>query len=36
MCCVKYLTMTFPIGLAAKIDNLVPASQARFQQFRAI
>jgi len=30
MCCVKYLTVTFP----AKIDKPVPASQARFQQFR--
>jgi len=28
--------MTFPVGLPAKIGNLVPASQARFQQFRAI
>jgi len=36
MCCVKYLTMTFPIGLPAKIYNLVPASQVRFQQFRVI
>ena len=35
MCCVKYLTMTFPVGLPAKIDNLVPARQVRFQQFRA-
>jgi len=30
MCCVKYLTVTFP----AKIDKPVPASQAQFQQFR--
>jgi len=36
MCCVKYLTTTFPVGLLAKIDNLVPARQVRFQQFRAI
>jgi len=28
--------MTFPVGLPAKIDNPVHASQARFQQFRAI
>jgi len=32
MCCIKYLTVTFP----AKIDNPVPASQVRFQQFRVI
>jgi len=36
MCCVNYLTMTFPVGLPAKIGNPVPASQVRFQQFRAI
>jgi len=36
MCCVKYLIVTFPVGLPAKIDNTVPASQVRFQQFRAI
>jgi len=35
MCCVNHLTLTFPVGLPAKIDNPVPASQARFQQFRA-
>jgi len=28
--------MTLPVGLPAKIDNPVIASQARFQQFRAI
>jgi len=28
--------MTFSFGLPAKIDNPVPASQVRFQQFRAI
>jgi len=28
--------MTFPVGLPAKIDNPVPASQVRFQQFRVI
>jgi len=35
---VKYLTMTFPVGLPAKIDNPAPASQVglRFQQFLAI
>jgi len=36
MCCVKYLTMTFPVDLPAKIDNPAPASQVRFQQFRVI
>jgi len=36
MCCVKYLTMTFPVDLPAKINNRVPANQVRFQQFRAI
>jgi len=36
MCCVKYLTMKFPVGLPAKIDNPVPANQVRFQQFRVI
>jgi len=36
MCCVKYLAMTFPVGLPAKIDNLVPASQVRYQLLRAI
>jgi len=36
MCCVNYLTMIFPVSLPAKIGNLVPASQVRFQQFRAI
>ena len=36
MCCVKYLTMAFPLGLLAKIDNPVPASQVRFQQFRVV
>jgi len=28
--------MTFLVGLPAKIDNPVPASQVRFQQFRVI
>jgi len=36
MCCANYLTMTFPVGLPAKICNPVPASRVRFQQFRAI
>jgi len=36
MCCVKYLTMTFPVSLPANIDNSFPASQVQFQQFRAI
>jgi len=36
MCCATYLTMTFPYGLPAKINNPVPASQARFEQFRVI
>jgi len=36
MCCVKYLTMTFPVGLPAKMHNPVPASQVRFQQFSVI
>ena len=32
MCCVKYLTMTFPVELPAKIGNPVPASQWRTQK----
>jgi len=36
MCCVKYLIVTFPIGSPAKIDNLVLASQVRFQPFHVI
>jgi len=28
--------MTFPVVLPAKIDNPVPTSQVRFQQFRVI
>ena len=32
----QYLTMAFPVALPAKIDNPVPASQVRFQQFRVI
>jgi len=34
MCFVKYLTVTFVVGLPAKINDPVPASQVRFQQFR--
>jgi len=30
MCCVKYLTMIFPVGLPAKIGNPVPASQVAY------
>jgi len=33
MCCVKNLTVTFAVGLPAKIDKPVTASQVRFQQF---
>jgi len=36
MCFDKYLTATFSVGLPAKINNRVPASQARFQHFRVI
>jgi len=36
MCFVKCLTLTFSVGLPAKISNPIPASQARFQQFRVI
>jgi len=36
MCFVKYLTVAFSVGLPAKINNLVTASQAQFQQFRVI
>jgi len=28
--------MTFPVGLPAKIDTPVPASEVQFQQFRVI
>jgi len=28
--------MAFPLDLPAKVDNPVPASQVRFQQFRVI
>jgi len=33
---VCFLEPRFPVGLPAKIDNRVPASQVRFQQFRSI
>jgi len=33
---VKHLIVTFSVGLPAKINNPVPASQVRFQQFRVI
>jgi len=36
MCFVYYSTVTFSVGLPAKIYNPVPASQVRFQQFRVI
>jgi len=36
ICFVKYLTVKFSIGLPAKINNFVPASQVQFQQFRVI
>jgi len=36
MCFVKYLTVTFLVGLPAKINNPLPASQIRFRQFRVI
>jgi len=36
MCFVKYLNMTFSVGLPAKIDNPVPTSLARFQRFRVV
>jgi len=34
MCFVKHLTNTFSVDFPAKINNPVPAIQARFQQFR--
>jgi len=36
MCFVKYLTVTFTVGLPVEINNPIPASQVRFQQFRGI
>ena len=33
---VKNLTVTFLVGLTVEINNPVPASQARFPQFRVI
>jgi len=32
----KWLTVAFSVGLIAKINSPVPASQVRFQQFRVI
>jgi len=32
----KYLTVTFSVGLPAKMNNHVPASPVRFQHFRVI
>jgi len=36
MCFAKNLTMTFLVRSPLKINKRVPASQARFQQFRVI
>jgi len=33
---VKYLTVTFSLGLPAKIENLLPARQVRFHQFHVV
>jgi len=33
MCLVKYLTVMFSDGLSPKINNPVPASRVRIQQF---
>jgi len=33
---VNFLTVTFTVGLPAKISNAVPASQVLFQQFCVI
>jgi len=35
-CVVANYNTTFPVCLPAKIDNLVPTSQERFQKFRVI
>jgi len=34
MCFMKYLTGLFSVGLPLEINNPVPASQVRFQEFR--
>jgi len=34
MCFVKYLPVTFSLGLPVEIKNPVPASQVQFPQFR--
>jgi len=36
MCFVKYLTVTFSVGLPAKGNNPVPVCLVRFQQFSVI
>jgi len=36
MCFVKYVTVTFSVGLPVEINNPVPASHVRFQQFCVI
>jgi len=36
MCFVKYLTVTFSVGLPPNTNNPVLASQVRFQQIRVI
>jgi len=36
VCFVKYLTVMFSIDSPVEIKNPVPASQARFPQFRVI
>jgi len=36
MCFVKYLTVTFSVGLPAEINSPVPGSHVRFQKFRVI
>ena len=33
---MKYLTNLFSVGLPLEINNPVPASQVRFQEFRVI
>jgi len=36
MCLVKNVTVMFSVGSPVEINNPVPASQARFPQFRVI
>jgi len=33
---VKYLTVTFSVGLPTQINSPAPSSRIRFQQFRVI